>query len=98
MTAVFVDNGHSTYVDSEVLKIAQTFNEQVSTGMFVPGFMATYCHTKPLSAVYVDFVLKRLLALDSVENHLEDHDSFCSSSEPEKNGLIVIKNGDLLPH
>ena len=33
-----------------LLKIAQTFNEQASTGMFVPGFMATYCHAKPLLA------------------------------------------------
>ena len=34
-----------------LLKIAQTFNEQASTGTFVPGFMATYCHAKPLLAV-----------------------------------------------
>ena len=33
-----------------LLKIAQTFNEQASTGTFVPGFMATYCHAKPLLA------------------------------------------------
>ena len=32
-------NSHSTYVDSEILdvtKIAQTHNEQASTGMFMP--------------------------------------------------------------
>jgi hypothetical protein len=29
-----------------LLKIAQTFNEQA----IVPGFMATYCHAKPLLA------------------------------------------------
>ena len=34
-----------------LLKIAQKFNEQASTGTFVPGFMATYCHAKPLLAV-----------------------------------------------
>ena len=33
-----------------LLKTAQTFNEQASTGMFVPGIMATYCHGKPLLA------------------------------------------------
>jgi hypothetical protein len=33
-----------------LLKIAQTFNEQASTGTFVPGFMATYCHANPLLA------------------------------------------------
>ena len=43
-------NDHSTYVDSDILKKAQTSNEQDSAGMFVPGFMATYRHTKPLSA------------------------------------------------
>ena len=44
------------YVDGEILditkKIAQTFDEQAtcSTGMFVPCFMVTYCHAKPLLA------------------------------------------------
>ena len=33
-----------------LLKIAQTFNEQASIGTFVPGFMVTYCHAKPLLA------------------------------------------------
>ena len=33
-----------------LLKIAQTFNKQATTGMFIPGFMATYCHTIPLLA------------------------------------------------
>ena len=33
-----------------LLKIAQTFNEQASTGTFIPGYMVTYCHTKPLLA------------------------------------------------
>ena len=33
-----------------LLKIAQTFNEYASTGMLVPGLMATYCHTKLLLA------------------------------------------------
>ncbi len=33
-----------------LLKIAQTFSEQVSTGMFVPGFMVTYCQAKLLLA------------------------------------------------
>jgi hypothetical protein len=35
-----------------LLKIAQTLNEQASTGTFVhvPGFMAAYCHAKPLLA------------------------------------------------
>jgi hypothetical protein len=33
-----------------LLKIAQTFNVQASIGIFVPGFMATYCHAKPLFA------------------------------------------------
>ena len=27
-----------------LLKIAQTFNKQATTGMFIPGFMATYSH------------------------------------------------------
>ena len=39
------------FVDSKTLDVAKnshTFNEQASTGMFVPGFMATYCHTKLL--------------------------------------------------
>jgi hypothetical protein len=26
------------------------FNEQTSTEAFIPGFMAVYCHTKPLMA------------------------------------------------
>ena len=30
-------NGHSMYVDNEILKIAQMFNEQASTSTFVPG-------------------------------------------------------------
>ena len=34
-----------------LLKIAQTFSDQASTAMFVPGFMATYCHAKPLLPV-----------------------------------------------
>ena len=34
-----------------LLKIAQTFSNQASTAMFLPGFMATCCHTKPLLAV-----------------------------------------------
>ena len=38
-------NGHSTYVDSKILDV--TINEQASTGMFVPGFMISYCHNKP---------------------------------------------------
>ena len=33
------------------LKIAQTFNKQATTDMFIPGFMATYYHTIPLLAV-----------------------------------------------
>ena len=33
-----------------LLKIAQTFNKQATTGMFTPGFMATYCHAIPLLA------------------------------------------------
>ena len=33
-----------------LLKIAQMFNEQAGTRMFVPGFMVTYCHAKPLLA------------------------------------------------
>ena len=33
-----------------LLKIAQTFSEQASTGMFVPGFMVTYCQAKLLLA------------------------------------------------
>ena len=35
-----------------LLKIVQTFNEQAtcSIGTFVPGFMVTYCHAKPLLA------------------------------------------------
>ena len=31
-----------------LLKIAQKFGEQANIDMFVPGFMATYCHTKPV--------------------------------------------------
>ena len=34
-----------------LLKIAQTFSEQASTGMFVPGFMVTYYQAKLLVAV-----------------------------------------------
>ena len=34
-----------------LLKIVQTFSEQASIGTFVPGFMVTYCHAKPLLAV-----------------------------------------------
>ncbi len=34
-----------------LLKIAQMFSEQASTGMFVPGFMVTYCLAKLLLAV-----------------------------------------------
>ena len=48
-------NGHSTYIDSEILNvaknIAQMFNEQASTGTFVPRVMVTYHHGKPLLAV-----------------------------------------------
>ena len=33
-----------------LLKIARMFNQQATTGMFVPGFMATYCHAMPLLA------------------------------------------------
>ena len=34
-----------------LLKIAQMFSDQASTGMFVPGFMvATYCQPKLLLA------------------------------------------------
>ncbi len=35
-----------------LLKVVQTFNEQASTciGTFVPGFMVTCCHAKPLLA------------------------------------------------
>jgi hypothetical protein len=33
-----------------LLNIAQTFNEQTSTEAFIPGFMAIYCHAKPLLA------------------------------------------------
>ena len=44
-------NGHSMFVDSEILDVtknSQMFNEQASTGTFVPGFIATYCHAKLL--------------------------------------------------
>ena len=45
-------NGHSTYVDSEILDVTKnsTFSEQASTGMFVPGFIVTYCQAKLLLA------------------------------------------------
>ena len=33
-----------------LLKIAQTFNEQASTGTFVPSSVAIDCHAKPLLA------------------------------------------------
>ena len=51
------------YVDSEIrdfTKIAQAFNEQ---GIFVPGFMATYCHVKLLLAA-----LKAQNVLSTSEN------------------------------
>lgn len=51
-----VVRGHTTIskVGSETLDVtkkAQMFSKQASTAMFVPGFMATYCHAKPLLAV-----------------------------------------------
>ena len=32
-------------------RIAQTFHDQASMAMFVPGFMAACCHAKPLLAM-----------------------------------------------
>ena len=37
-----------------LLKIAQNINDQASTAMFVPGFVVTWCHAKPLLAVPKD--------------------------------------------
>ena len=38
------------YVDSEILDVTKNSNEQASTDTFVPCFMVTYCHSKPLLA------------------------------------------------
>ena len=43
--------GHSMYADSKILKIAQTFHDQASTAMLVPGFMVTCCNAMALLAV-----------------------------------------------
>ena len=44
-------NGLSTHIDCEIRNVTKTFNEQASTGTFVPRVMATYCHAKPLLAI-----------------------------------------------
>jgi hypothetical protein len=46
---VFSGVSHSTHVDSKIHVIAKN-STNVSTGMFAPGLMAIYCHSKPLLA------------------------------------------------
>ena len=74
------------YVDGEirdVTKIAQIFNEQASTGTFVPGFMATYCHIKlSLAALKAQNVLstsenERTPDIVAVTNSSADSSSRC---------------------
>ena len=49
-------------------KIAQTFNKQATTGMFITGFMATYCHAMPLLAA--PKVLKASSIIGTSENEI----------------------------
>ena len=61
--------GHSTYTDSEILDVTKnstTVCESSNIVMFVPGFMVTCCHVKPLLAV--SKVQKASLTIGTSEN------------------------------
>ena len=45
-------------------------NEQASTGMFVPGFMATYCHTKLLLAALKAQKASPIVGTSETREHL----------------------------
>ena len=75
-----------------LLKITQTFNEQASTGTFVHGFMATYCHAKPLLAAP-----KAQKALQ-MQADIVDYATYCRSLLTNEECIVIAKSDLHLNH